>query len=383
MAVAPLNQLGRIPGYPVSKQTAENIFCGLGEENWWKQLYDGKYHHLGSKVFDKGLHGFQTEPGFYSSALKAFQYAKAHLKEEPNLEFYKELHKIACSHFDGEKTRTGMKASETGQFRNDKDARIRCRFKFIDLLDAVERKSSIKDPRRRKIIQDYEELRIIYKEKAVEISTTTEEAKGIEKIIQKQLEDVRENLAVWNQDPLLKLIAPTVSIEQERFVLRYNCPNSEFPFEKVISSLFSKFNQKIKNIDDQILSTRDDEREKISALARKKLVAIGKLYYALEWGHPYPDGQGRTDLLLLAKLLSENGFTPAILEEPYMSSFSSARDWIAYLEEGMQKWQNEALGTFSGVESVKHDTDLFEVLLSLSQDLKILDPVNFNAQNII
>ena len=51
-----------------------------------------------------------------------------------------------------------MKASETGQFRSGKDA-LRCRFKFIDLLDVVERKSDIKDPRRKSIIQDYDALR--------------------------------------------------------------------------------------------------------------------------------------------------------------------------------------------------------------------------------
>ena len=151
----------------------------------------------------------------------------------------------------------------------------------------------------------------------------------------------------------------------------------------MISALFSKFNHKLEKIDDQILSIRSDEREKISVLAHKKLVLIGRLYYALEWGHPFPDGQGRTDLLLLAKLLSENGFTPAFLDEPYMSSFSSVEDWIAYLEEGMQKWQNETLRTLSGLElaSNKHDTDVLEVLYALSQDFKILDPTSFTVQN--
>jgi hypothetical protein len=51
----------------------------------------------------------------------------------------------------------------------------------------------------------------------------------------------------------------------------------------------------------------------------------------------------------------------------------------------MQKWQNEGLGTRSGLEQVSDEDDstLLEVLFALSQDLKILDPVNFNAQNIV
>ena len=377
------NQVSRIPGYPVSKEAAERIYCGLGEKNWWKQLYDGRFHHLGPEVFDQGLHGYEKEPGFYKSALKAFHYAKSHLKERLTVRFYKKLHQIACSHFDGQRTRTQIKASETGQFRNGQSSGVICKMKFSVLLDVVERKSDIKDPRRKTIIEDYDALSTTYNNPGIwkgKFTITPDEAQNIETIIQKQLKDVRATLAVWNQDQIMKHIAPNVSIKEDRFFIRYRKTSSEFSFEVVISSLFSKFNSDLNEIDAQIIRSVG---KKVSDLAHQKLVLIGRLYYALEWGHPYPDGQGRTDLLLLAKLLSENGFTPAILDEPYMSSFSSEEDWIAYLEEGMQKWQSEAPEApreliFNEQDDADYSS-VFKTLCTLSQDLKIFDPTSFSV----
>ena len=72
-----------------------------------------------------------------------------------------------------------------------------------------------------------------------------------------------------------------------------------------------------------------------------KITAIARLFQILEWRHPFPDGQGRTDLTLLRKILTEHGFNPAILEYPYVSTFSTLEGWVKYLKEGMEKWQVE------------------------------------------
>ena len=50
-----------------------------------------------------------------------------------------------------------------------------------------------------------------------------------------------------------------------------------------------------------------------SKLYIKKLKILLKLIQDLEWTHPFPDGQGRTDLVLLSKLLCDQGFHPSIL----------------------------------------------------------------------
>ena len=170
-----------------------------------------------------------------------------------------------------------------------------------------------------------------------------DEIRRIERIIQQQLKDVLWTINLRYQDPLFAKVAPTVSIEGNTFCMRYSHPlKDKFSYDEVIPILFENFNISLDEIDKQILRTGWHQREKITVLARRKLALIAHLYQDLEWFHPFPDGQGRTDLILLAKLLSENGFTPAILNDPYMSSFSSGEDRIAYLEEVMEKWQKEA-----------------------------------------
>jgi hypothetical protein len=73
----------------------------------------------------------------------------------------------------------------------------------------------------------------------------------------------------------------------------------------------------------------------------EKLRLIANLFQMLEWLHPFIDGQGRTDLILLAKELCRHGFNPAILDEPFFSTVSTLDDWVAYLERGMEKWRQQ------------------------------------------
>ena len=77
---------------------ANNIFWGLGD-NWWKQIYDGKYHQFGSEVFDKGLHEGKVEPGFYNSIKNASEYAAEQIGQSLTIECYKRIHQLACAHF--------------------------------------------------------------------------------------------------------------------------------------------------------------------------------------------------------------------------------------------------------------------------------------------
>ena len=342
-------------GFPVPKEASQKVFSALGEENWWKQLYDGKYQHLGPKVFDEGLHGKAKEPGFYESARKAFQYAKAHLNEKINIEFYCNLHKEACAHFKGKENNTEMKAREAGHFRTTENKGVRCGFKISEIMEVFDRNRTPNVARRKDVIKDYVIVKNQYMEKAIEViadnktlhdkdtwarnfTITVEEAKEIESVIESKIKATEETLARWTQDPILKNAAPGFAFSEDGVNISYKEPKfHDFVFEVVISHLFETFNRSLTEIDEQLPSSKDQ-----LALIHKKLILIADIYQKLEWLHPFQDGQGRTDLLLLSKLLAENGFTPAILDEPYMSSFSSLEDWVAYLIEGMQKWQKEA-----------------------------------------
>ncbi len=346
------NQISPL-GFPVTKDTAERVFCGL-KNNWWKQLYDGKFHAFGPKVFDEGLHGSQTEPGFYESAHKAFNFAKLHLKEKLSVEFYCNLHKEACSHFKGSKNNTNMEAWEAGHFR---DNSFSCRFKIGDMLTV----GGINDERKKKLIAEFVEARQYFGDKVVKklkerlamdksmkgfcenFSITPEEVQEIDNLVQNKFKTLQETLNSIKLDSILTSAVPGISLNGALLYLAY-AYLTPVSFEKVIAHLFEAFNQNLAKIDKEIVAC---EHDKIDGLAEKKLVLIDDLYETLEFFHPFPDGQGRTDLLLLAKLLSENGFTPTILDEPYMSSYSSRDEWVAYQKVGMQKWQEEEKRTNS------------------------------------
>jgi hypothetical protein len=144
---------------------------------------------------------------------------------------------------------------------------------------------------------------------------------------------------------VIKDAIPTIALDENGLHVDYMQPAAHgFSFDVVIPHLFETFNQNLAKLDEEIAAS---EVGKTGDLIEKKLVLIDDLFQKLDFFHPFPDGQGRTDLLLLAKLLSENGFTPSILEEPYMSSFSSREDWVAYQKDGMQKWQEEEKRTNS------------------------------------
>lgn len=70
---------------------------------------------------------------------------------------------------------------------------------------------------------------------------------------------------------------------------------------------------------------------------------IAHLYQDLEWLHPFPDGQGRTDLLLLSKITTDYGLHPPILDEPYASSILPFKEWDKQFIVGLKNWEDEQM----------------------------------------
>lgn len=112
-------------------------------------------------------------------------------------------------------------------------------------------------------------------------------------------------------------------LEGRQVECTYAVMNSEM-MESVVEKCFENYYYSIEN-------SNSDSSLRATAL----------LYQQLEWLHPFKDGQGRTDLILLSKLLVENGFNPAILHEPYFSTFQPFESWVAYLKKGIAKWKEE------------------------------------------
>jgi hypothetical protein len=84
----------------------------------------------------------------------------------------------------------------------------------------------------------------------------------------------------------------------------------------------------------------DYENEIIASKTQNdKLLAIARFTQRLEWLHPVRDGSGRMWILLLGKLLVENGFHPAILDLPYRSACRGLKEWCEYLKQGLVAWE--------------------------------------------
>src|ERR1700722_4170804 len=291
----------RIQGYPISKEISEKIYCGLGETNWWRQLYDGKYHHLGHKVFDEGLHdGHTTEPGYYDSAHRAFEFAKHHLNEKINVEFYRNLHKEACAHFKGEANNTSMNAHDAGRFRSKDSVGVRCKIAFHGRMEVFDRNRIATDSRRIDVIHDYAILMDSYGDGILgaiannpdfhnktileaiannpdlhnktirlrelwlrEFTITIEEAKEIGILIQSKFKSVQETLDQWKQDPILKEAVPSIIFDSGQFCIYYREPKwHKFSFDKVISHLFETFNRSLDEIDEELVNTPLNEQSR-------------------------------------------------------------------------------------------------------------------------
>ena len=332
--------------YPVSKGLAEKKFSALGE-NWWKQIYDGKYHSLGKMVFDEGLHKRDKEPGFYESALKAFNYAKENLGKKVSVEFYQSLHKIACGHFQGKKNNTGMNSSEAGVFRKISKFVLCTPFLVSNIVSILDR-NSLNFSNRSKSLQDFESLRAYNGDNLSYESLLYDfryEGKDItafdyfEYLLNSNYKDVSDYIKKLEKDSALSHSLPQIKLNKEYLYIFYRHAD----FDVLVKSIFTKFNEEISEIDTKLQSSDSLSKEKTNELLEDKLILIADLYQKLEWIHPFRDGQGRTDLILLSKLLAENGFTPAILNEPYVSSFVPLKTWVQYLKEGMLAWKTEAL----------------------------------------
>lgn len=67
---------------------------------------------------------------------------------------------------------------------------------------------------------------------------------------------------------------------------------------------------------------------------------VAHLFQMLEWLHPAQDGQGRTELVVRARLLCEVGENPAILNEPYVSTYSQLSEWLENVLIGIEEWKD-------------------------------------------
>lgn len=342
-----------------------NVFWGL-KDSWWKQIYDAKYHQFGSDVFDKGLHEGNIEPGFYNSIKNASEYAAEQMGTPLTIECYNRIHQLACEHFPNVKrSQINVDEENIDNFRNTD---CRCCRDLVNHSYEYENESQFEKKRLSFVLLNRIRLRLNFdhniringcktelnelsdkiKEQITNKLTRYNDLKGInitelfengneiyEKAIEsnskiiKQLEETQKRLHLSKPFIALKNI-----LGEEILIYAYYLHENPKEIETVIHKLINDYNEKMQTLPPDPMERSNEENE-------FALKCIAELFQNLEWLHPFFDGQGRTDLVLLAKLLTENGFNPSILYNPYYSTFEPLEKWISYLKEGIEAWKVE------------------------------------------
>jgi hypothetical protein len=344
-----IHKLSEIP----SKEVANKAFWGLGD-NFWKQIIDGDCHKFGPLVFDQGLHGRYSEKGYFDSLKVGCEFASEHLTEKPDISFYKDLHKKLCSHFKGTENSTEMKAEETGQFRkagvftwhslkhNESDY-TKKQYEIVELYTQYKTAVETQEYFSRDKPEEFEKF-MQTMDKRPEVIKLKNEYPAAKKHVESLETQWNEKKAILNQyieSRCEKLSIPIL------FTLDYHLPKIQLIYKNLTSNeveqiaqvLFDNYNNSIDGINSKLKNCKTEED--FEKLLDEKIDVIADLYQMLEWLHPFPDGQGRTDLVLLAKLLSEQGLNPAILERPYFSTWAPISEWKDYLSNGIKLWQEE------------------------------------------
>jgi hypothetical protein len=298
----------------------ERVFWGLGER-WWMQVIDGRFHHLGAQVFDRGRPGRDPEPGYYHSIERASHYAAEHVREPLTLPFYQKLHQLACAHLD----------IHRGEFHQS----ARCVNGRMDWLFPVEKRQAVQE--------NWKKSRAI-KDRCIGVSPGKWNA--VEKKAYRTLQSL-------NRESKLKLQQLDADVLERSRLLGQVQSIATFQRPKITKLQMFSIHQFVRvhaseEIGGFVQRIFDEFEAKMSHAdsAEAKLRHIADLYQVLEWLHPFEEGQTRTDGVLLSKELCRHGFHPAILDFPCFSLFMPLDSWVAYLKQGMSLWlhhQNKTL----------------------------------------
>lgn len=264
----------------MSRDALVKLYWGLGRESKWMESIDGRYHHLGKDTFDRGLHAGTVEPGFIGSMERAFNFVEQAINRKIDANWYLNLHKHTCAHFNGDPSAFLMGQEKVGVFRGSDDP-ICC-----TLADYYGVSPEAK--------AEFEALNR-------EIETEFGPGYGLGEMTYTHSfsQSTRLNYKVMSRNQVLRI------------------------FNKFLTTFYREIES----------ATTSDA----------KLTTIAKLHQRLEWLHPVKDGTARTSTALMNKLLTDYGFHPAILDYPHVSSSYTLRKWKEYLQVGLVKWESVRL----------------------------------------
>lgn len=298
---------------------------------WWRQFIDGQ--QLDPWVFDTGSHtqGKRKEPGYLASGLAASNFASEHIHKPITIKRYKEIHRRACQHMKGEANSTLITSKEAGKFKIP-GFTPNAYFILYQYLPIDEFHSIVDDfydckeiveligPKRDQYIRDNGLTEKQFNKKRIEAAVWL---RDFEMKVKRKIKEINKYIYYRSLRLGCSKSVATLVIDDGIIVCEYGCPQKEV--EKVMRNLLKEYNENLA----------------VAKTMKEKIIIVADFYQMCEWIHPFPDGQGRTDLITLAGELSRIGSNPAILYYPYVSTFCLLEDWVPYLEEGIKVWQEE------------------------------------------
>lgn len=302
-------------------------FDALGKETW-RMYVDWEDQEFGPEVYDKGLHGGLNEPGYLENALMTHRAVAATLGQRLDGRRYEALHHDALRY--------------QGAWALNYDTTPRHLWRLREFVD--------RDVLSGLAPRHYRRIRHRRWETAAFNYLYGNDMEAF----------VRDNPLV--AEVLIRKYGPRPRItahqmDRDFFRIEVSLLEGDRTPGAVRAMLDRRFEQFYRRMEELTGSgLRDDDLEVA------KLLEIAKQHRWLEYLHPYSDGNTRVSLLVLNKLLLENGFSPAILAQRNDAPYNSDASWSRVIREGMERWQAirwlNDLGLLEHVLSLRPKNDL-------------------------
>lgn len=298
----------------------------------WVYFIDGRFHKYGPKVFDEGRHnGGRAEPGYMKSVLKAHNYISA---RPLTVETYQEVHRLAISHFNKNTPDTYIEAKDGGRFRSGDVVEAsffptEIFYYLLDALDAIKpfiqfdgftfsyENIPFYDLKHDEILKNHHTKVVVYMLIRLSNFIANDEVTLVDGKYHR------------NNKPLDIIYSHELIFDIFTFM-----------YEKRVDYINEKLNERIELLNkvgfcdfyfdrggivaDYIALNTEELTGKIIDnfnASKKTKRDIFRLYQELEWLHPFYDGQGRTDIIVLQKLLVDNGYEMIEMYDPYLSTY--------------------------------------------------------------
>lgn len=293
----------------------------------WRSMIDLQHQHLGADAYDKGVnrnHELGEAHTFIGNVQAASAYAAIKLIDDKaalSWTLYDEIHRRCLAGITAEEG-----AENPLQLRNSSQAEASYGFKagslaFLDpetIARAIPNKIALEQEYQSelldgmKICDDYNKPNLMYPltyGQSIAAAKMWLTRQQVEQLVKKNLNDSPDTFKGG------------IPVEFP--------PMRPEAIKQTINAYFKNYNYHIAKIHDSDQAWAQ-KREAV-------LEQIGSLFQKLERLHPYPDGNGRVNQVLLQTLLQKEGFPRAILDDPSCSHLISSKQMLQALKKGISR----------------------------------------------